>query len=102
MGNLSTREQNVEIADKLEQHGWTITGGGGRLPETFLPGEGPGVTGGNFTDITAVKDGQVLYVNTVTTLPDGVMPTRGEAAAAAAIRAKLGLGERLILVPKRQ
>jgi hypothetical protein len=62
---------------------------------------GPGTKGGNFTDITAVRNGEVLHVNTVSTLADGVTPTAGEAAAAAAIRAKLGPGERLILVPKK-
>jgi filamentous hemagglutinin len=85
----------------LEQSGWEITGGGGRAKETFLPGKGPGTKGGNFTDITATKDGEILHVNTVSTLKDGVTPTANEARAAAAIRAKLGPNERLILVPKK-
>ena len=37
----------------------------------------------------------------VSTLADGFTPTAQEAEAAAAIRAKLGPGERLILVPKK-
>jgi hypothetical protein len=101
LGSASTRQLNSAIAGKLEQHGWEITGGGGRAPETFLPGAGPGTKGGNFTDITAVRNGEVLHVNTVSTLADGVTPTAQEAAAAAAIRAKLGAGEKLILVPKK-
>jgi RHS repeat-associated protein len=101
LGSASTRQLNSKIAGKLEQHGMEITGGGGRAPETFLPGAGPGTKGGNFKDITAVRDGEVLHVNTVSTLADGVTPTAQEAAAAAEIRAKLGPGERLILVPKK-
>jgi len=86
----------------LEQHRWEITGGGGRAPETFLPGAGPGTKGGNFTDITAIRGGQVLHANTVSTLADGVTPTVKEAIAAASIKAKLGPGERLILIPKKE
>ena len=71
LGSSSTRQLNSEIAGKLEQNGWEITGGGGQRPETFLPGAGPGTRGGNFTDITAVRDGQILHVNTVNTLADG-------------------------------
>jgi filamentous hemagglutinin len=102
LGNSTTRQLNGAIADRLEQHGWTITGGGGRAPETFLPGAGPGTRGGNFIDITATRNDQILHVNTVSTLVDGVTPTANEAAAAAAIRAKLGPNEKLTLIPKKR
>jgi RHS repeat-associated protein len=101
LGSVATRDLNAEIAAKLENAGWKITNGGGQAPEKYLPGPGPGTKGGNYTDITAVKDGKVLHVNTVSTLADGVTPTANEARAAAQIRAKLGPNERLILIPKR-
>lgn len=102
LGKPSTRDLNADIATKLEEAGWKITHGGGRGPEKYLPGKGPGTKGGNFTDITATKNGKVLHVNTVSTLRDGVTPTAQEARAAAQIRAKLGPNERLILIPKKE
>jgi hypothetical protein len=102
LGNSTTRGQIVEIAAELKNRGWTITGGGGELPEEYLPGAGGGTKGSNYLDITATKNGKVLRINTVDTLSDGVTPTRREAAAAALIRSKIGPGEHLLLIPKLQ
>jgi hypothetical protein len=82
----------------MERRGWTVTGGGGRLPEEYLPGPGGARRGSSYPDITATKNGQVLRVNTVDTYADGVTPTAREAANAARIRAQTG--EHLLLIPK--
>ena len=87
------------MADELESRGFDITGGGGRLPEEYLPGPGGSRRGSNFPDITATRDGRTVRVNTVDTYADGITPTKREAAAAASIRAKTP-GDHLILIPK--
>jgi hypothetical protein len=69
-------------------------------PETYLPGKGPGTRGGNYTDVTATKNGKTLHINTIDTTADGVTPTRREAAAAALIRRKIAPGDHLLLIPK--
>jgi RHS repeat-associated protein len=99
LGTQATRDHVGQVAQALEERGWRITGGGGRLPEEYLPGPGPGTRGGNFIDITAEKNGRVLRVNTVDTYADAVTPTRREAAAAALIRSKTP-GDHLVLIPK--
>jgi len=100
LGSADVRDLNSAIAGKLERAGWTIVRGGGRDKEAYLPGAGPGTKGGNYSDIMATKNGQVLHVNTISTRADGVTPTKGEARAATMIRIKLGPNERLILIPK--
>jgi hypothetical protein len=83
----------------MESRGWAITGGGGRLPEEYLPGPGGGRLGSSFPDITATKNGRTLRVNTIDTLADGITPTTREAANAARIRTQTR-GDHMILVPK--
>jgi filamentous hemagglutinin len=68
--------------------------------EEYLPGPGGGRLGSNWLDITAVKNGRTLRINTIDTLADGITPTAREAAAAASIRAKALPGEHLLLIPK--
>jgi RHS repeat-associated protein len=101
LGNENTQAQNARIAAELESRGWTITGGGGRLKEEYLPPLTPGRKGANWVDITAVKDGKTLRINTVDTLTDGTTPSTREAAAAALIRQKRP-GDHLVLVPKNE
>ena len=107
LGNEATQAHVRQVAQELEDRGWKITGGGGkltasgdRLPEEHLPSKAGGRKGGNFVDITATKDGKVLRINTIDTKADGVTPTKREASAAASIRSKLEPGEHLILIPK--
>lgn len=87
------------MAVELESRGWRVTGGGGMFKEEYLRGAGGGRLGSNWVDITAVKDGRTLRINTIDTLADGISPTSREAAAAAAIRAKKP-DEHLLLIPK--
>lgn len=74
------------------------TGGGGRLPEEYLPGPGGARRGSSYPDITAEKNGRTLRVNTIDTRVDGVTPTTREANNAARIRQQTG--EHLLLIPK--
>jgi hypothetical protein len=83
----------------LEQHGWPITGGGGTLPEEYIPGAGGGRKGASYPDITATKNGKTLRVNTIDTRADGVTPTSREADNMARIRAQRP-NDTLIVVPK--
>ena len=53
LGNPSTRAHVAQVADEVESRGWTITHGGGRFPEEYLPGPGGSRTGSSFPDITA-------------------------------------------------
>ena len=101
LGNAATRAQVAEIVTELRRRGWQITRGGGEFKEEYLPSMSGTQTGSNWVDITAIKDGKILRINTVDTLADGVTPTRREAAAAASIRAKASPGDHLLLVPKR-
>jgi hypothetical protein len=50
-------------------------------------------------DLTAMKNGRVLRINTIDTKSDGVTPTLREGAAAALIRAKKP-DDHLLLIPK--
>jgi RHS repeat-associated protein len=88
LGNQATREQVAGIAGKLEQHGWEITGGGGKLPEEYIPGPGGARKGSSYPDITATKNGETLRVNTIDTRANGVTPTTREANNAARIRSQ--------------
>jgi len=100
LGKQQTRDQLNAIAAELQRRGWTITGGGDRLPEEYLPGPGGGRKGSSHPDITATKDGKTLRVNTVDTLADGVTPTPREAKNAARIRSQTG--DHLLLIPKKK
>jgi len=99
LGSELTRRHIADVAAELESRGWTITGGGGRLPEEYLAGPGGGRLGSSFPDITATKNGRTLRINTVETYADGVTPTAREAANAARIRSQTP-GDHLLLVPK--
>lgn len=83
----------------MENRGFTITGGGNRLPEEYLPGPGGNRKGSSFPDITATKNGRTVRVNTVDTRANGVTPTTREATNAARIRSQTP-GDHLLLVPK--
>ena len=98
LGNARTQEHVAQVADEMESRGWTITHGGGRSPEEFLPGPGGGRRGSSYPDITATKNGNTLRVNTVDTYADGVTMTRREATNAARIRAQTG--DHVLTIPK--
>ncbi|GHO82382.1 SpvB/TcaC N-terminal domain-containing protein [Dictyobacter formicarum] len=66
-GNPSVVDQNKEIADKLEEEGYTIIGGGGKEKEEWIPGPGGKNLGSVRPDITAEKDGDIIRVQTVDT-----------------------------------
>jgi hypothetical protein len=99
LGKPSTREQIDNISNALESRGWTITGGGNRLPEEYIKGAGPGRRGSSLADITATKNGKTLRINTVDTYANGKTPTKREANNATRIRGQRP-GEHLLLIPK--
>jgi RHS repeat-associated protein len=99
LGSAATRAHVADVANELVARGWQITGGGGVKAEEFLRSATGGRLGSNYVDITAVRNGRTLRINTIDTLSDGVTPTAREAAAAAAIRAKTP-GDHLLLIPK--
>jgi len=99
LGNAKTRAQNKKVADELEGRGFEITGGGGRLPEEYIPPIGGGRKGGSFPDITATKGGKTLRVNTVDTRKKSGKMTTREATNAARIR-KQKPGDHLLTIPK--
>ena len=78
LGSAATRRQIQEISSELESRGYTIVGGGGRMPEEYLaPLSGKGTKGSSFLDITADHpDYGRLRINTVDVLKDGVTPTK--------------------------
>ena len=98
LGNQATRQHVDQVATEMERRGWTVIRGGGRAPEEFLPGPGGARTGSSYPDITAIKNGRTLRVNTVDTYADGMTSTAREATNAARIRAQTG--EHLLLIPK--
>jgi len=79
LGNATTRGQNASVAASLEGRGFTITGGGGKLPEEYMRPPGGGPSGGTFVDVTAVRDGRTVRVQTVDTRTDGITPSTREA-----------------------
>ena len=103
LGNAATRAQNAAIAAQLEDHDYKITGGGGKKREKFISGDGTGIEGGTFVDITAVNKltGKILRVQTVDTLADGLTPIPREQDAAVRIR-QARPNDELILIPKRR
>ncbi|MFC5530163.1 RHS repeat domain-containing protein [Cohnella yongneupensis] len=100
LGNQVTREQNREIAQKLESKGWEVTHGAGKKEE-YLPGPN-GTKGSNYPDITATKNGKTLRINTVDTRSNGQMTTR-EANNLNSIRQKTsGIGSKTFAIPKKK
>ena len=99
LGKPSTRKHIDDVATEMEARGYTIVGGGNRLPEEFLPGPGGGRRGSSYPDITGTKDGRTLRVNTVDTRVDGITPSTREATNAARIRSQT-TGDHLLLIPK--
>jgi hypothetical protein len=102
LGSAATRAQNAQIADSLESRGFEITGGGGKLPEEYIPGPGGGRAGSNYVDVTAVRNGKTVRVQTIDTLKDGVTPTSREAKNAARIRSTQQPGDHTVLIPKKE
>lgn len=98
LGNATTRSQIESIASELESRGYTITGGGGRMPEEYLKPLSGGRKGGSYVDITAIKDGKTLRINTVDIYKNG-KPTLRELRNAARIRQQTP-GDHLLLIPK--
>jgi filamentous hemagglutinin len=100
LGNAATRGQISSIAADLESQGNTIFGGGGKLPEEYIPGPGPGTRGSTYVDISVINNttGAVTRVQTIDTLARGG-PTARELAAAARIRTAFP-NDTLILIPK--
>lgn len=98
LGNEATRKHVGEVATEMQKRGWNITGGGGRGPETYLPGPGGARQGSSFPDITATKNGKTLHVNTVDTRADGVTLTTREATNANRIRTQTG--GHVLTIPK--
>jgi RHS repeat-associated protein len=100
-GGAATRAQNVDLRLELEGLGFTPVAGAGYGPEEYIPT----ANGGRYADMTLQYNQPGaspvrLRVQTVSTYADGVTPTRGEAAAADAIR-QAAPSDVLILVPKR-
>ena len=86
-----------EVQAELKARGWRVTHGGA-LGEEYIPGPGRARLGSAYPDITAVKNGRTLRINTIDTLSDGLTPTAREAANAAKIRRLTG--GHVLLVPK--
>lgn len=99
LGGPVTRGQIEGISRTLASRGWTVTGGG-KLREEYLPPLGGGRKGASYPDITAVKDGKTLRINTVDTYRNGTMTNR-EATNADRIRLQTP-GDHLITIPKIQ
>ena len=99
LGNQNTRIQNKQIADELIKNGFEITGGGGYMPEEYLPGPGGARKGSNYIDITATKNGQTYRINTVDVYANGT-PTTRELNAATSINGKTPNDPNIILIPK--
>ena len=98
LGNEATRERVSEVAAELDRRGWKVTRNGGMFPEEYRRCP-TGRLGSNWVDITAKKNGRTLRMNTIDTLTDGLTPTKREAVALAAIRAKTR-GQHLLPIPK--
>jgi hypothetical protein len=102
LGSPTTRAQNAAIADSLESRGFTVTGGGGRLPEEYIPGPGGARQGSNYVDVTATRNGRTVRVQTIDTRADGVTPTTREANNAARIRSQQKPRDHTVLIPKKK
>jgi filamentous hemagglutinin len=83
LGNAATRAQNAQIAKELEEkEGLKVTHGDDVGKEEYIPGEGPGTTGGTFADITAKNPqiGKTVRVQTIDTHADGTPTDREQDA----------------------
>jgi RHS repeat-associated protein len=98
LGSAETRALDKSVAEGLKKEGAEVTGGAGRAQE-YIKGPGPGTKGSAYPDVTAVKDGKPIRVNTVDTLKDGRTPTAREQRNTNKI-AKLRPNEELRIVPK--
>lgn len=98
LGSASTRALNFNIGTQLERQGSSIIGGAGRLPEEYLRPLNGGRIGGSYVDITAIKNGEIIRINTVDTYKNG-LPTLRELQNAE--RIKLQTGKYPTLIPKR-
>jgi RHS repeat-associated protein len=99
LGSATTRAHVADVAADFRNQGFTVTGGGGRLPETYIPGPTAGRAGSAYPDITLVSpNGETVYVNTVDTLQNGITPTARELRNAAKIESLTGIP--VILIPK--
>jgi RHS repeat-associated protein len=99
LGSQSTRRHVIRVANELERRGFRIVRGGGRFPEEYIPGPGGARKGCAYPDITAVKNGRTVRVNTVDTLVDQTTLTSREARNAAKIR-HLSPNDHLVTIPK--
>ena len=101
LGSQTTRAQNSQIAQTLEDRGYIITYGGGKLQEEYLKPLNLGRKGGSYIDITAKHPRYgMLRINTVDVLKDGVTPTARELRNAARIREQIKPNGHLLLIPK--
>lgn len=89
LGSAATRAQNAAIATKFEKQGYELMGGGGKLKEEYIKGDGPGTRGSTYVDVTVQHriTGEVVRIQTIDTRADGT-PTSREVAAAARIQSK--------------
>ena len=102
LGNAATRSQIYDIGTELESRGYTITGGGGRLPEEYLKPIGGGRKGGSYLDLTATHpEYPTLRINTADTYVTGKYTAR-ELFNARRIRKQIPSGEHLLLIPKNK
>ena len=99
LGSQSTRNHVKRVARRMERRGYEIVRGGGRHSEEYLPGPGGARKGSSFVDITGIKNGRTVRVNTVDTRFDGITPSARELRNAARIRAQTP-GDHLVLIPK--
>jgi hypothetical protein len=79
LGSPSTRAQVAEIQAELKARGWDVTRGG-TLREEYISGPGGARAGSAYPDITALKNGRTLRINTIDTMSDGLTPTAREAS----------------------
>jgi RHS repeat-associated protein len=99
LGSAATRIHVSDVAADFESQGYTVTGGGGKLPETYIPGPGGGRPGSAYPDITLISpNGNTVYVNTVDTLRNGITPTARELLNATKIESLTGVP--VTLIPK--
>jgi len=101
LGSPSTRALDSQVADILSDLGFKIVGGGGQLPQEFIPPTSSAGSG-TFVDVTARGPrGLTVRVQTIDTLANGVTPTSREAAAIARIREAFP-NDIILAIPKRR
>jgi RHS repeat-associated protein len=105
LGGQSTIDHENEIANGLENEGWTITHGAGRGKQECIPNPAAPTSGVGrpknavFPDITAVKDGRTIRIQTVDVLRGGKLTDREFGNAVKIINRRPNDG--LFLIPKR-